>query len=95
MPLTHPISRSTWYVLVVVYLSMFLAVGVCIIYTNHVAVENNRRWCGILRVYHQAYAQNPPPPTQLGRDIQAQLESLYEDFGCASVSKPQSEGRAR
>lgn len=88
MPLTHGISRSTVYVLVVIYLSMFTALAAIILYTNHVAEQNDRRWCGILRVYHDAYAHNPPPPTQLGRDIQVQLERLYVDFGCASVSKP-------
>ncbi|HEY7043261.1 MAG TPA: hypothetical protein VH419_06295 [Nocardioidaceae bacterium] len=99
MPLTHPVSRSTWYILAVVYASMFLAVLGNMLYTNHVAEQsvqrsrqqaelNDQRWCGLLEKYREAYSSNPAPTTQLGRDIRAQLEQLYEDFRCASVSKP-------
>lgn len=88
MPLTHRISRSTWYILAVVYASMFLAVLGNMLYTNHVADQTNRRWCGVLRVYHDAYARNPAPETQLGKDIKAQIEQLYTDFDCATVGKP-------
>lgn len=87
-PLTHRISRSTWYILVVIYVSMFAAVLATVLYANRVADQNNRRWCGVLRVYHEAYQQNPPPTTQRGRDIQAQLEQLYADFRCDSVRSP-------
>lgn len=87
-PLTHHVSRSTWYVLAVIYLSLFGAVFACFVYADHVADQNNRRWCGVLRVYHDAYRQNPPPPTQLGRDIQQQIEQLYADFRCDTVREP-------
>lgn len=86
-PLTHRISRSTWYVLVVIYVSMFAAVAATMIYTNHVAQVNAQKWCGVLRVYHDAYQHNPPPPTQLGKDIQAQLEGLYADFHCDKIRR--------
>jgi hypothetical protein len=95
MPFTHRFSRATVYLLAVIYASMFLAVAGTIIYTNHVAEQTNRQWCGVLRVFHDAYAHNPPPATQYGRDIQAQIEALYRDFDCASVSKPRPEGEAR
>lgn len=87
-PLTHGVSRSTWYMLVVIYVSMFAAVAATMIYANHVASESNRRWCGVLRTFHDAYAQNPTPPNQRGQEIQTQLEQLYVDFHCASVRKP-------
>lgn len=87
-PLTHRISRSTWYVLVVIYVSMFAAVAATMLYTNKVAQDTSRQWCGVLRIYHDAYANNPEPPTQLGKDIKAQLEALYVDFHCATVGKP-------
>lgn len=88
MPLTHAISRSTMYLLVVIYVSMFAAVGATMTYANHVADEGNRRWCGVLRTFHEAYERNPQPPTERGRDIQTQLEALYQDFDCATVGKP-------
>ena len=90
-PLTHHVSRSTWYVLAVIYLSMFAAVLSTMLYANHVAEQNSRRWCGVLRIYHQSAKDNPPPATQYGRDILAQLEQLYADFHCDRVPEP---GRA-
>lgn len=87
MPLTHGISRSTLYILVMIYVSMLAVVGAGIWYTNHTAEQNNRRWCGTLRVFHDAYASSPPT-TRAGRDIRAQLEQLYADFRCDTVRKP-------
>lgn len=87
MPLTH-VSRSTWYILAIIYASMFLAVLGNMLYTNHVADLNNRKWCGLLSVYHDAYATNAEPPSQLGKDIKAQLEARYADYHCASIRKP-------
>lgn len=88
MPLTHGVSRSTWYILVVVYLSMFALALASMLWSSHVADQSNRRWCGILSAYHKAYASNPGPTTPAGRDIRDQLEQLYVDFHCATVSKP-------
>lgn len=87
-PLTHSVSRSTWYLLAAIYVSMLAVVAVAIVYTNHVADQNNARWCGILRAYHDAYAGNPAPTTPAGKDIRDQLEQLYSDFGCATVREP-------
>lgn len=87
MPLTHAISRSTWYILVTIYVSLLAVVGAGIWYTNYTAVQTNRKWCGTLRVFHQSYGDNPPT-TQTGRDIQRQIEQLYVDFHCADVSRP-------
>jgi len=87
-PLTHHVSRSTWYVLAVIYLSLFGAVYACFVYADHVAEQNSRRWCGVLRIYHDAAKTNPAPATQYGRDILAQLEQLYADFHCDQVPGP-------
>lgn len=87
-PLTHKLSASTVYLLVIIYVSMVALTAANILYTNHVAQQSERRWCGVLAVYHQAYADNPPPTTQAGKDIKTQLERLYTDFGCATVPKP-------
>lgn len=99
MPLTHGFSRSTAYVLLMVFAALLGGTALNIYYTNYVAEQSkrqyreiteqgDRRWCGLFGVYHDAYAQNPAPPTQLGKDIQAQLEALYVEFHCASVPKP-------
>ena len=88
MPLTHSFSRSTAYVLLVIFVTLLGGIGWNFYWTNHVADQSSRRWCGVLRVYHVAYASNPAPPTQLGRDIQAQLEQLYADFRCDTVRRP-------
>jgi hypothetical protein len=90
-PLTHAISRSTWYFLLLIYVSMLAVVAAGIWYTNYTADQANRRWCGVLRVYHDAYAGNPAPTTQAGRDIRNQLERLYADFRCDTVRKPSAD----
>lgn len=91
MPLTHAFSRSTIYVLLVIFIALLGGIGLSIWYANRVADQNNRRWCGVLRIYHQSAKDNPPPATQYGRDILAQLEQLYADFHCDRVPEP---GRA-
>lgn len=90
-PLTHRFSRSTVYVLVVIFLTVLGATAVNIAYTNRVARETNSKWCGVLRVYHEAARSNAAPATQYGRDILAQLEELYAEFRCDRVPEP---GRA-
>lgn len=87
MPLTHRFSRSTVYVLLVIFIALLGGIGLSIWYTIYTADQNNRKWCGTLRVFHQSYSDNPPQ-TQTGRDIQRQIEQLYVDFDCASVSRP-------
>lgn len=87
-PLTHHISRSTWYVLIVIYVSMFALTAASIYISQHAAEQSNRRWCGVLRVYHEAAKTNPAPATQYGRDILAQLEQLYADFHCDQMPGP-------
>lgn len=87
MPLTHAVSRSTWYLLVVIYVSLLAVVFVGIWYTNYTSDQSNRRWCGTLGVFHRSYEQNPPQ-TQAGKDIRAQLDELYADFRCDTVGKP-------
>lgn len=91
MPLTHGFSRSTAYVLLVIFIALLGVGGYSIWYTNRVAQETNSKWCGVLRIYHEAAASNPAPATQYGKDILAQLEQLYADFHCDRVPKP---GRA-
>lgn len=87
MPLTHAVSRSTWYLLVVIYVSLLAVVFAGIWYTNYTSDQNDRRWCGTLGVFHHSYEQNPPQ-TQAGKDIRAQLDELYADFRCDTVGKP-------
>lgn len=44
--------------------------------------QSEQRWCAILSIYHDAYTNQPAPPTQTGRDVVNQLEKLYTDFHC-------------
>lgn len=84
MPLTHHISRSTWYVLVVIYMSMFAAVGVTMVYANRTAEVNNRRWCTLLVTLDDGYRAHPPV-TDTGRQTAAAIASLRRDFRCRSA----------
>lgn len=87
-PLTHRFSRSTVYVLIALYASMFVLSAVSVVVSARGQDQNNRRWCGVLRVYHEASQNNPPPATQYGKDILAQLEVLFQDFHCDQVKGP-------
>jgi nitrate reductase assembly molybdenum cofactor insertion protein NarJ len=80
MPLTH-VSRSTWYILVAIYVSMF-AMGVAtLLYANHVATENSRKWCHLLVTLDEAYQQTPPQ-SPAGRRVADDIHHLRTDLHC-------------
>lgn len=91
MPLTHiqahkwsPETKRIVFGLIASMLALTIA-NVFITVTT--ADMNNRKWCGILSLYHDTYQENPPT-TPTGRAFQEQLEPLYRDFHCAGVARP-------
>lgn len=79
-PLTHRVSRSTWYLLAMIYVSIIAVVVVSIWYTSYTVDQNNRKLCGVLRVFHEGPTSNS--------QIRMQLDKLYVEFHCADVAKP-------
>jgi hypothetical protein len=87
MPLTHKISRSTWYLLVILYVSMFAAVSVAIFYTQHAVRTTEKKFCTIVVLSDEAYRQPPPrtfTPDQIKARQQAAetMHKLREDLKC-------------
>lgn len=54
---------------------------------DHAVRKSEQRWCAILAIYHDAYKNQPPPPTQTGRDVVFQLERQYTEFHCERASR--------
>jgi hypothetical protein len=82
MPLTHrPFSRSTWYVLAVIAATQFLMIIGGILYTNHVAQANSRKWCTLLTTLDAAYRQTPPQ-TPTGQQVASDIHALRADLRC-------------
>ncbi|MFI6332906.1 hypothetical protein ACIBBG_31945 [Micromonospora chersina] len=73
--------RRSWELLAVSFLCAFLAAASAMIYTNRVARESERKWCGIVSTMDDAYADTPPQ-TPAGRKIAVDIARLRADFGC-------------
>lgn len=80
-PLTHRISRSTWYLLVVIYVSMAALVFANTLYTNNVAESNARKWCHLLVTLDEAYKATPPR-TDTGQRVADDIHNLRADLRC-------------
>lgn len=81
VPLTHGISRSTWYLLVVIYVSLFALAFANMWYTNRVAEQNTRKWCNLLVTLDEAY-QEHPPQTEAGQRAARDIHQLRTEFDC-------------
>lgn len=89
------VPRKTAVRSVLTVLASFLIVAFAgILYTNHVQREakqdfrqalqaSEQKWCAVLGIFESAYAANPPTTPQ-GRDVAAQMHTLYIDFRCPS-----------
>jgi hypothetical protein len=92
MPLTHMRPHEKWstetkkivFGLIVSMLALTIANVFITVTTTDL---NNRKWCGILSLYHDTYRDNPPT-TPTGQAFRDQLEPLYRDFKCASAARP-------
>jgi hypothetical protein len=82
MPLTHrPFSRSTWYLLVVIFVSQFAMVVGGILYTNYMV----QKFCEEIVLVDEAYKQPLPPgiPNSPTRQKLAQANrKLRADLHC-------------
>jgi hypothetical protein len=81
VPLTHKVSRSTWYVLVVIYLSMFAAVAATMIYSKHVADSDTRKFCAVVITLDNTYKRTPPQ-TAAGKQVAVDMANLRQSLGC-------------
>ena len=81
MPLTHRVSRSTWYLLLVIYTSMMAMALGSIVYANHVATRSAQQWCSVINTIDDAYRAQPPT-TPTGKKIAAEMHELRTNLRC-------------
>lgn len=67
--------------LAVIFVSWITLGVVSIVYTDHVAEQNRRAWCGVLSTLDDAY-QGHRPPTALGQQLAVQIHRLRIDSDC-------------
>ena len=74
-------TRVGLYTLILLFFTV-IVIGInSIWYANHVAQQNNRKWCSLVVTMDDAYRQQPPTsPT--GRKVAADMAALRRQFGC-------------
>ena len=75
------VPRAMWYLLLVIYVSMFAFTVVSLLYTDHVATQNEQKWCHLLSTLDTAYSQTPPK-TESGVRVAADVHKLLEQLNC-------------
>ncbi len=80
MPLTR-ISKSTWYLLTVIYASMLGMTVLSMVYAQHVANESSRNWCATVGTLDDAYQQQPPA-SALGQKLARDIHNLRARLHC-------------
>lgn len=86
MPLTHrPFSRSTWYLLVVIFVCQFAMVVAGMLYTSYSTTQSARKFCQLIILSDDAYKQPLPPgipnsPTR--QKLAAANHKLRADLHC-------------
>jgi hypothetical protein len=81
MPLTHRVSKSTWYILLVIYTSMMGMTLGSIVYANHVATRSAQQWCNVITTLDDAY-KSQPPTTPTGKKIASEMHDLKISLRC-------------
>lgn len=73
--------RQGWHLLVMSFLAAFLAAAGSMLYSNRVARDSERKWCGVVATLDEAYKVTPPR-TPAGQKIAQDIRQLRADFGC-------------
>lgn len=72
--------RTGWSLVMVLAFAVIVAAG-SILYSNHVARESERKWCGLVTSLDDAY-RAAPPQSQLGQKLARDIYQLRVDFHC-------------
>jgi hypothetical protein len=86
-PLTHKISRSTWYILAAIYLSMFAMMIATISYTKAAIDSNAQKFCAVVVLVDNSYLEHPPS-TAAGKAQAENFHKLRKDLKCKSRRAP-------
>lgn len=80
--LTQTGALRAWWALLMILVAAVLAAGACVLYTQHVQQESNRKWCALLTSLDQPEV---PPTTERGRQVQQQIHDLRLGLGCGGT----------
>lgn len=77
--LTTTGALRAWWALLMVLVSAFLVAGACVLYTQHVQQENNRKWCDVMTTLDR---QSTPATTPQSVDFRRKIHELRLSLGC-------------
>lgn len=70
-----------WYAMTVTFLVTIVFAAASVLYSNQIARDSQRKWCGIIVTMDESYRRTPPQ-TPAGREIAADVRQLRKDFDC-------------
>lgn len=84
MPIiTETGALRAWWAMLMVLLVAVLVAGGCIVYTNYVQRESNRRWCDVMVTLD---TQTTPATTPAAVDFRRKIHKLRLSLGCGRNS---------
>ena len=80
-PVYLVIKRRAIIAALTVFICMFIGVIGAFQYADYVDRRSNQRWCGIVSLFNENYAESPPSTTT-GKKIAVAMLHLARDFDC-------------
>ena len=75
------IPRKTTIAILTIFVCLLIGIIASFQYASYVDRKSNLRWCGVVGLFIESYREIPPP-TELGKKIQAEMYKIEGDFGC-------------
>lgn len=79
-------KAKTWYAIAVSIVCMIAVAIAAVVYTNQVASDSERKWCGIVVTLDDSYsiprAPGAPAPSTVGQRIAEEMKRLRHEFDC-------------
>lgn len=76
-----PMTKGAAYGLVVAYVCVIVVAIISALYSNHLAVENNKKWCHVLVAIDDAY-KDANVTSSAGKHIAEEFHQQRLDFKC-------------
>jgi hypothetical protein len=77
--LTKTGALRAWWSLLMVLVAAFLVAGACVLYTQRVQQESNRKWCDVMVTLD---TQTTPATTPQAVDFRRKIHKLRLSLGC-------------
>jgi hypothetical protein len=75
------VPRRLMYTWVASFVCMVIMTGLSVEYASYTDNRSNHRWCGLVKLFNEAYKENPSP-TPLGKNIASEMHRIYKEFHC-------------